>query len=184
MALSTDQTQAAFETARNVLGSQRLLSVNSGPAVEVVEAEATRARNYDELVHTPERDQYVRMLNWLTPAYMKSAIGDYYGAIYCAERALDYRAEPKDYYFIADLVFKAGRIDEALERATVLAEREDIDAATAVKNTYLFARIYRDMGDPVNEQAALEYVVENGPAANLMFEVREAQARLDELNAD
>ena len=66
----------------------------------------------------------------------------------------------------------------------MLAEREDIDAATAVKNTYLFARIYRDMGDPVNEQAALEYVVENGPAANLMFEVREAQARLDELNAD
>lgn len=51
-----------------MLGSQRLLSVNSGPAVEVVEAEATRARNYDELVHTPEEriEVVLPTLRWET----------------------------------------------------------------------------------------------------------------------
>ena len=43
-------------------------------------------------MNTPARDDYTTMLHWLTPAYMKSAIGDYYGAIYCAQRALEYRS--------------------------------------------------------------------------------------------
>ena len=58
---------------------------------------------YREFVFTPQRENYVKMLRWLTPAYKKSAIGDYEGAIYCANRALEFRAEPKDFLLIADL---------------------------------------------------------------------------------
>jgi len=137
---------------------------------------------YRQLVHTPGRDTYTTMLHWLTPAYMKSAVGDFPGAIYCADRALEYRSEPKDYYFIADLHFKAGLMDLAIERATVLMENPEIDDATKVKTTFLFAKIFKAQGDTVNELAALEVVVADGPAANLMYQVQQAQQRIDEIN--
>ena len=85
------------------------------------------------------------------------------------------------FFFIADLAFRAGRIEEALERATVLMENPKLDDKTRARTNYLFARIFQHMGDPVNERAALEAVIADGPAAGLMLEVQEAQSRLDEL---
>lgn len=150
----------------------------------VIDTAEAEDDTYRELVHTPGRDTYTTMLHWLTPAYMKSAVGDFPGAIYCAQRALEYRSEPKDYYFIADLHFKAGLLDEAIERATVLMENPEIDDATMVKTTFLFAKIFKAQGDSVNERASLEAVVADGPASNLMYQVQQAQERLDELTGD
>lgn len=136
---------------------------------------------YRELTMTPGRENYVRLLSWLTPTRRKAAMGDVLGALYCANRALEFRAEPKDYLFIADLTLKAGKVDEAIERCTALAEREDLDPQTKVKINYLLAQAYKTRGDTVNEQAALEVVVRDGPGAGLISEVQAAQARLDEL---
>jgi hypothetical protein len=147
-----------------------------------IESSATEDETYREMVLTPGREKYVSLLGWLNPARRKMALGDYPGAQYCAEQALAYRSEPKDYLFIADLAFRAGRMDEAIERANAIEEMENVDAPTRVKAILITAKIFRTKGDAVNEKAALEIVVKDGPAAGLISEVQQAQQRLDELN--
>lgn len=147
----------------------------------VIEHSETDDETYREFVFTPGREKYVQMLRWLSPARRKAAIGDIEGALYCANRALEFRSEPKDYLYIAELTLKAGRADEAMERATALLEREDLDAPTRVKLYYLQSKVFRQRGDSVNEKAALEAVVQDGPAAGLLTEVQAAQERLKEL---
>ena len=137
--------------------------------------------SYREFVFTPGREKYVQMLHWLSPARRKAGLGDFEGALYCANRALKFRSEPKDFLYIADLTLKASRPDEAMERAMALLERDDIDAATRVKCVYIQAKVYRLRNDPVNEKAALEVVVKDGPPAGLMMEVQAAQERLKAL---
>lgn len=137
--------------------------------------------SYREMVLTPGREQYVSLLGWLNPARRKMMQGDYPGALYCAEQALAYRSEPKDYLFIADLAYRSGKLDSAMERATAIEEMENLDAATQVKAILLTAKIFRDRGDAVNEKAALEVVVKDGPAAGLISEAQQAQQRLEEL---
>lgn len=147
----------------------------------LIESSATEDDTYREMVLSPGRRNYVSLLGWLNPARRKMAQGDYAGAKYCAEQALQYRAEPKDYLFIAELAYRSGKLDEAMERANAIEEMDNVDTPTRVKAILLAAKIFRDRGDAVNEKAALETVVQDGPAAGLISEVQQAQQRLDEL---
>ncbi len=146
-----------------------------------IETATTEDETYREMVLSPGRRNYVNLLGWLNPARRKMAQGDYPGAKYCAEQALAYRSEPKDYLFIAELAYRSGQLDEAIERAGVIQEMENLDTPTRVKAILLSAKIFRDRGDAVNEKAALEIVVKDGPAAGLISEVQQAQQRLEEL---
>jgi hypothetical protein len=146
-----------------------------------METSTIEDETYRELVLTPGRRNYISLLGWLNPARRKMAQGDYPGAMYCAEQALKFRSEPKDYLFIAELAYRSGKLDIAMERANAIEEMENLDAPTRVKAILLAAKIYRDRGDAVNEKSALEIVVQDGPAAGLISEVQQAQQRLAEL---
>jgi hypothetical protein len=136
---------------------------------------------YREMVLTPGRETYIKLLGWLSPERRKMAQGDYPGALYCATRALQYRSQPKDYLVVADLTYRLGKADEAMERLAAIQEMANLDAPTRVQAMLLAAKIYRDRGDGENEKAALEAVVKDGPAAGLTSEVQQAQQRLVEL---
>ncbi|MCB1186041.1 hypothetical protein KDL29_02645 [bacterium] len=135
---------------------------------------------YREMVRTPDRDNYARLLDWLNPTYRKMGMGDYQGALYCAKRALEYRSEPKDHYMVADLTLRSGQVEEAEQMAWQLLESED--EATAVKTYWLLARIHREQGHATEERNALNELVTRGPALGLMREVQQATARLEELD--
>lgn len=139
---------------------------------------------YRELLRTPERDKYTQLLSWLMPARRKAAIGDYTGAMYYANRALEYRAEAKDYYWLAELAFKAGYTDEAIERCMVIMEDQQPDQATEVKVHHLLAQCYSAKG--LAEMARMEYawVVEHGLDAGQIGLVQDAQEQLAEMGVE
>ena len=126
----------------------------------------------------------MKLLRWLTPAYKKQAIGDYLGALYCAQRALDFRNEPKDRLFVADLMIKTGQLDVAWEMAAAQLENPETDDKTRVQANWTLAKIYRAQGHEDLEALALEYVIENGPAVDLLYLVQQAQARLAEIRGE
>ncbi|MCB1217462.1 hypothetical protein KDL44_08710 [bacterium] len=136
--------------------------------------------SYREMVRTPSRDNYARLLDWLNPTYRKMGMGDYEGALYCARRALEYRSEPKDHYLVADLTLRSGNVVEAEKQAWELLESSD--EATSVKAYWLLSRIHREQGHEQEERNALQEVIERGPALGLMREVQQATARLEELD--
>ena len=133
---------------------------------------------------TPAREDYVRMLRWLTPAYRKQAIGDYMGALYCADRALEFRSETKDYVLLAELTYKAGRLDEAWERCAALLENPATDAKNAVKLHWLLSQVYRAQGQEDSELLELDVVIADGPAEDLLYLVQQAQARRAEITGE
>ncbi len=135
---------------------------------------------YREMVRTPSRDNYARLLDWLNPTYRKMGLGDYEGALYCAKRALEYRSEPKDHYMVADLTLQSGDVVGAEEMAWELLE--SADEAIAVKSYWLLAKIHREQGHEQEERNAINELIERGPALGLMREVQSATARLAELD--
>ncbi len=137
--------------------------------------------SYRECVLTPEREKYVLLLHWLVPMRRKAAIGDYPGAIYCAQRALEYRSEPKDWLYLADLKFKSGDIGGAKEIVVSGKAGTGLDSSVGLQATWLLARIYRAEGDQAGELEMLRHVVTEGPKFGLLTEAEAAQARLKEL---
>ena len=137
---------------------------------------------FREMVHTPSRDSYGKLLDWLNPTYRKMGMGDYEGALYCAKRALEYRDEPKDRYMVADLTLQSGDDVAAEEMAWQLLECGD--ETVAVKTYWLLARIHKAQGHEAEEREALNSLIERGPALGLMREVQSATARLAELDGE
>jgi hypothetical protein len=178
-------SHAGLRESFGQLGGEQLLSlwdayVERGEIPHVEEDDLTFRR----FEFTPGREGYVKMLRWLTPAYKKQAIGDYLGALYCAKRALDYRSEPKDYLLIAELTFKVGDYDIAWERCAALLENPATPDDVRVKLHWLLSRIYRAQGQPDQELLALEYVIDEGPAADLLYLVQQASERQAELTGE
>jgi hypothetical protein len=180
-ALSHEQLRGSFHE----LGGDELLALwetyaERGEIPAVAEDDPT----FRKFVFTPSRENYVKMLRWLTPAYKKQAVGDYGGALYCAKRALEFRSEPKDFLLIAELTFKTGPLDEAWERCAALLENPATDEKIAVKLHWLFSRIHRQRGEEDLERLALTAVIERGPAADLLYLVQQANARQAELDGE
>jgi hypothetical protein len=154
--------------------------IKRGSIPQADEEDAT----YRELTRTPERENYRRLLEWLMPARRKAAAGDYAGAMYCANRALEFRAEPKDYAWLAELALLDGRPAEALERCIVILEEQEPDAVVVVKVHDVLARCYLAQGDTQSAAAAYQYVAEYGMEAGLISLVQDARAQLAALGAE
>jgi len=137
---------------------------------------------YRRFEWTPERENYVAMLRWLVPSMKKEMQGDIAGALYCAYQAQEYRNEPKDRLRIAGLLIKSGELDLAWEMAAAQLENPETDDKTRVSVHWTLSKIYRAQGDKANEHAALDYVIANGPAVDMLYVVQQAQARLAELD--
>ena len=150
----------------------------------IIPATDNEDETYRELVRTPERENYRRMLEWLMPARRKAMLGDYAGAMYCANSALEYRSEPKDYQWLAELAFQAGRVDEAIERCIVIMEDQQPDAVVAVKVHYLLANCYAEQGENALAIPEYQWVAEHGMEAGQISLVQDARAQLADLGAD
>lgn len=139
---------------------------------------------YRELVLTPEREQYVKLLGWLNPARRKQAQGDFAGALYCAEQGLAYRDEPKDRLLIAQLHLSGGDLDGAEAALTALLADPATDNTVGLKARYGLAQVFKARGDSAKEAEQLRPVAEDGAAAGLLRESQAAQTRLKELGGN
>ncbi|MCC7477972.1 hypothetical protein IT575_05885 [bacterium] len=137
--------------------------------------------SYRECVLTPEREKYVELLRWLVPMRRKAGIGDYPGAIYCARRALEFRSEPKDYLFLAELLFKSGDVKGARGLIEGGSAGTDRSTSVGVQVSWLLAQIYRAEGDAAAELEMLRHVIQEAPKLGLLKESEAAQSRLGEL---
>ena len=146
-----------------------------------VDKSDTEDDTFREFVMTHSRESYVRLLGWLTPARRKQAQGDFAGALYCANRALVYRDEPKDRLLIAELTYRANGAAAALPLAEAVLSNANLDAPTRVKTYALLASLYKETGDSAKEKAALKVVVDEGPAVGALNDVQNAKQRLAEL---
>lgn len=146
-----------------------------------LEQSAMEDPSYRELVQTPEREKYVRLLGWLNPARRKQAQGDFAGALYCAQQGLHYRDEPKDRLLVAQLYLSGGDLEGAETALGALLADPATDSAVALKAHYALAQVFKARGDSAKEAEHLQPVAEGGAAAGLMRESQAAQARLAEL---
>ncbi len=139
---------------------------------------------YRRFEWTPEREEYVRMLRWLVPSMKKEMMGDIRGALYCAFRALEYRNEAKDRLRIAGLLIKDGQLDVAWEMAAAQLENPETDAKTRVQANWTLSKVYRAQGDTDSELLALQYVIDNAPAVDLLYIAQQAGERRAELTGE
>jgi len=176
-AVSHEELRGMFGDASSALPALWDKYVERG----AVDKSDTEDDTFREFVMTPSRESYVRLLGWLTPARRKQAQGDFAGALYCANRGLAYRDEPKDRLLIAELTYRANGAGAALPLAEAVLSNASLDAPTRVKTYALLAQLYRDAGDAEKERAALKVVVDEGPAVGALTDMQTAKQRLAEL---
>ncbi|MCD6118725.1 hypothetical protein J7K50_02690 [bacterium] len=175
-------------------GETELVTINSvgaGTALEVEFSDAVVDITIDPenrlLINTEAREMYQRFLGWLMPAWMKRGSGDTAGAIYCFERAIEYRCWARDYNDLAGLYFSVGRVDEAramvneMLSAAALGEdfgEHEIEVGTLCKIHWLAGKIAEKDGDVDAARVHFEKVIELGNKTGLYNLVRSAQKKL------